>query len=792
MIAIKYTLKLKERLCCNKLPVFIVLMLFAPLLLFAQAGLSWLPSPGAAAAPVSAEIHTFLKGLSGNMRVLACGYRGAQLGSLEPVPVGKKGTKNEWELNIDKYSEQKEDQEIMDLTFRFKREGRTIADAGVALAIDFGNWDVSNYVMIPASVYNGNRNRIVTRGYNEGVDRSDLYRKDLPQTTTSLPQLSPNAGELSRLEINISNTATPAVCIYDRRKGLGFVLLCDQGIMVKDQVIDHGLILEENKSRTQATLVVSAPGVRERKPEFIGFSKSPDRGITWSPGDAHTIKLRLYKFKAKDIPGFLNTFSKIRKDLTGKNQPRQLVPFSAINQIMTRNIDKRYYEGKFSFYCPENADWISFGWIGGLINTFPMLALNDALHRERVMRTFDFGMTYGQGRSGYFWGALNKDGWPFGREAYNDRPEIVLTRKNADVLYWMVKQFELMRAQGHAAFIKADWEWRIRKLADAFVKTWKEEGQWGNDLDHETGKVAVYNSSGGVMAIAGLALASRYYHNPEYLRVAEAAAAYYYKNFALTGMTTGACADILQNADSETAIAFTTALMTLYEFTGKPVYLRQSRDLANLAATWTTSFDYRLPAYTALAKLGAKLTGAVWASTQNKHGAPGFCTQSGDALFRIYRSTGEQRYAELLYDIAHAYAEGIQPNGHITERLTYCDADSRGSRGDGGKTGWNETNGALMSLEIPGVYLRTDIDRFFVFDHLEGRVTKRDQKHQKVWVELHNPTPYAATVRLLAENGNQSAKALKLTSFLDWKKIEIGAGQTSRFVVEGTVIKKNG
>ncbi len=44
----------------------------------------------------------------------------------------------------------------------------------------------------------------------------------------------------------------------------------------------------------------------------------------------------------------------------------------------------------------------------------------------------------------------------------------------------------------------------------------------------------------------------------------------------------------------------------------------------------------------------------------------------------------------------HAHAEGIQPNGKITERLTYCDADSRGSR-DGGKTGWNETNGALMA-----------------------------------------------------------------------------------------------
>ena len=127
--------------------------------------------------------------------------------------------------------------------------------------------------------------------------------------------------------------------------------------------------------------------------------------------------------------------------------------------------------------------------------------------------------------------------------------------------------------------------------------------------------------------------------------------------------------------------------MTLYEVTGKEQYLKQSADLANLCATWTVSFPYRLPENTPLAKLGANLTGAVWASTQNKHGAPGFCTQSGDALFKLYRSTGDASYAELLRDVIHAHAEGIQPNGKITERLTYCDADSRGSRGDGGQNG---------------------------------------------------------------------------------------------------------
>ena len=40
---------------------------------------------------------------------------------------------------------------------------------------------------------------------------------------------------------------------------------------------------------------------------------------------------------------------------------------------------------------------------------------------------------------------------------------------------------------------------------------------------------------------------------------------------------------------------------------------------------------------------------------------PGICTPSGDALFKIYRATGDRRYAELLRDIVHAHAEGIKP-----------------------------------------------------------------------------------------------------------------------------------
>lgn len=709
-------------------------------------------------------------------RILECSYNNAELAEKQLIEQrGKSASSQGWEYDL-VTSPVKGEKDALDLavTCRLKNESKT--SCGVAVAFDFNKWSADHYVMIPASVYNGNRNRIVDRPYASGLDRKDMYRKDLPQTTVALPQLSPVAGEPSRIEVNTSNTTTPAICVYDRKNKQGFIVLTEQGIQYNGQIIDNGFIVEESSDRSKASLVISAPGVRSKKPEFIGFSDSPDRGITWNRGEERTLHFRIYQFPASDMAAFLDKFMTVRKSVTGKNSPRNLIPFSEVSRLMCKNIDDRYYkDDKYQFYCPENASWISFGWIGGLINTFPMLALGDEMHRNRVKKTFDFGLTLGQGESGYIYGALNYDGKIFGRDGYDETPEIVLTRKNADVLFWMMKQFMLMKAQGYGNEIKSEWERRVKLLADAFVSTWKKDGQWGNLLNNKTGDIAVYNTSSGVMAVGGLALAAQYYHQPEYMSIARQAADYYYADFLKWGMTTGACADILQNSDSETAAGFMTSLMVLYETTGEEQWLHKSRDLANLCASWTISFDYRLPPNTPLAKLGAKLAGAVWASTQNKHGAPGFCTSSGDPLFKIYRATGDERYASLMYDIVHAHAEGIQPNGHITERLTYCDADSRGSRGDGGKTGWNETNGALMAIEIPGIYLRTDIDRIFVFDHVKVKVTSRDKT--RVTLQITNSTKFDAVVSVLAENKEQAGKPLGYTAFLNWSKVSIKAGE---------------
>lgn len=752
----------------------------------AEERIPWIPIDDPSAPDMyhmEAHLSPVLSPFQGRVRLLECRYEKALLKQLHLFSGEQQGKEWEYAIIASKIPPGKgirqepmpEGTTAAEITFNVRRLGPSQDSTGFALAFDFLNWDSENYLMIPSSVYNGNRNRLVNRPYAQGLDRNDLYKKDLPQTTAPVPQLSPNQGDVSRLEVLTGNAATPAMCIFDRKNNRGFILLVEQGIRKNGEILDNGLIFEESPDRTQASLVVSFPGIREKKPEFIGFSTSPDRGTTWNTGDTCSVRVQIYSFPARDIPALLDQFMSIRKNLTGPNSPRNLIPQSEVLRMMTDLIDGRFYRGrKHQFYCPENAEWISYGWIGGLMNTFPMLALGDQRHRNQVKSTFDFGLGYGQGKSGYFYGALNKDGKPFGREGYDETPEIVLTRKNADVLYWMVKQFMLLKQQGHAEEINPEWEQKVHYLADAFVKTWKRERQWGNFLHNGTGDIAVYNTSGGVMAVAGLTLAAAYFNEPSYLTTAQEAAEYYNGLFQNTGMTTGACADILQNADSETAIALATSFMTLHEASGDSVWLDRCRNAAHLVATWTVSYDYILPPQTPLAQHGAKLAGAVWASTQNKHSAPGFCTQSGEVLFRLYRQSGDERYAELLCDVLHAHAEGIQPNGRISERLTYCDADSRGSWE--GYTGWNETNGAMMALEIPGIYVRTDSEHFYCFDHVQATVKSRSGS--SAILEIFNPTVFDANVSIFAESKVEAGKPLPVIAFPQWQHVTIKAGQT--------------
>ena len=332
---------------------------------------------------------------------------------------------------------------------------------GVAVAFDRAGWSSDNYVMLPSAVYGGNRQRIVSRAYATGLDRTDYYRKDLALTSNPIPQLSPEFGAKSRLELLSCNVATPAMAVLDRHRSTGTIYITAQGLPQENEVKDFGLIVEESPDRSMASFVVSAPGVRELKPEFIGFSSSPDRGIKVSKGDTLTVAVNEIRFNCPDVPSLLGRFMAERKNIpaTKPSEVRNLIPMSRVMKLMMADIDDRYLDRDTTqYYCPENADWMSYGWIGGLMNTYPALALGDAEHLRRVVNTFDFGLSHGEGKSGYFYDTVGSDGNVLRRDAAaaENIPDIALTRKNADMLYWPVKQFMLMKKQGNGKLIKPE------------------------------------------------------------------------------------------------------------------------------------------------------------------------------------------------------------------------------------------------------------------------------------------------------------------------------------------------
>jgi hypothetical protein len=227
--------------------------------------------------------------------------------------------------------------------------------------------------------------------------------------------------------------------------------------------------------------------------------------------------------------------------------------------------------------------------------------------------------------------------------------------------------------------------------------------------------------------------------------------------------------------------------MALYYTTKDVQWLKKAEMQAALCATWTLSYDPVFPPGSTTAKLGCHMAGAVWASIQNKHSAPGICTSSGDYLFKLYRATGNQLYADLIRDIQHAHAEAVNMPNHITtnyligssmERIQPSDAEGRGSVGNfiHTRNSWTETNGVLMSMELPGIYVQTDRKKIYVFDHMEAAVVKQDAKG--LTLSVKNPTLYDGNVSVFAETSSLASKPLSYSAFMNWPKIRLRASET--------------
>ena len=749
---------------------------------------SWLSGEGEAAAYRGPKVVSRLMArLQGALRPMVCRYEGQVLQASHPF--GQQVMQlpgATWRCRMEA---EELGRGVVDLTVDYALEQGMMEQAGVALAFDWGAWSRDNYLLLPAYVYNGNRFHVETNGYCAPFPASYLHNAQAPLLFSNSPRLSEQQAP-AKIEGLTGNVATPAFCFYSPAQRQGCIILlepqCPWG--------DYGMMVEENARQDRATMVISAPGVREMAAGFGSFRPSGDSARVWRAGDALRMHVRIYQFGARGIPDLLDRLMDVRKELTGPNEPRNLCPFSETLAMTAqykngvRWLDKGE-EG--AYYRMENSDGYQVGWVGGLMGTYALLAMDDALMRSRVVSTFDYVLRRMRSPSGYLYGAY-KDG-----QVRSDRegiPEAVLVRKNADALLFMIKHFMLLERQGYGHLVKPLWRETAYGMARAFVRTWERYGELGNYVDARTGDILIHHTTSGAIAPAGLALASMYFGDKSLLDAAKEIAAYYHREYVeRLGLTCAHSGDIMQDADADSAYGLVESMMALYEATGDKVWLDRAQTAAQLGATWTLSYDHQFPPTSTLGQLGAHVAGAVWASVQNKHAAPGICTSSGDYLFKLYRATGQRRYAELLRDIAHAHAEVVETPGRVTtgmgpgtsmERIQTSDAEGRGAEGLIYKTsnGWTEDCGMLMAVEIPGIYVQTDRDVHAVFDHLEVQVER--QRGRDVVLRITNPTRYDAVTAVLAETAAEARKPLGYTAFMNWKRVAVKAGQTVELTVE--------
>ena len=780
---------------------------------------TWLPVGGSESASF---LDDFLQSIHGHMRILACWYEGNQLRASRVFSGGRLTAGHSvWACAAQK-SPVNNHPDALDLKLTFKLTEGVANSAGVAVAFDFTPWTTDNYVLVPALLYGGNRFRILPHSYPPYIYNPKERPLDMPVTTTDILHLNPD-GSHAKVEMNAGNVATPMLSFFDPKEKRGFILLAEQCTRFGN----NGLFVEEDAgprtARKQISFVVSAPGVREQRYVMCGRAPSWDHGTDWKVGDELTLKFKLYNFPADNLPAFYAKAFEVRKALTGKNTHDCITPYSAaLGLILKHHNADKWFEGseysnyfawtgykpskgdkwfrgrEYDYYCNRPGDpgptSHQIGWGSIPITSFPELIAGTPERLERVCLTMDAVMAT-QSQSGLMY-AINRDGTIFG-DAFRKEtqwPMIAMTRRTMDVLYFGLQTLDVLKKRGHAGMIKPAWENGLRACADGLVNVWRKYGQFGQFIDADTLKMNINGSTAGCAAGAGLALASRYFRDLKYLTLAKAAVRMYYTRDFLRGYAGGGAADILQSPDSEAPWDMLESCVVLYEVTGSREWVEKARYAADMLSTWMVSYDYAFPEGSAMQRAGTHAVGSIFASSQNNHGAPGFYILSGDSLLKLFRATGEERYAEMYKDTAHNVIQYVgapynplrHENGHVTERVQLSDweGNNMGSVNyPDSNMAW-ETLAALTCLENPGIYLHTDDDTFLVLDHVEAKVVKRDSTG--VTFAVINPTRYPAHVKIFAESAARAKQPLDYAAYLGWPHIELAAGARGVWRVDAT------
>lgn len=631
-----------------------------------------------------------------------------------------------------------------------------VTAAAAALEFRIDNWTVNNFVFTPGSTYNGNRFESRRIDYSPRIMHPKDAGVDAPLVVTDIPRLNKHNGP-SRMQLTSGAAALPCIGYHDPAAATGMLIISDQG----NRLGDYGMDIEENRSRNTAWIAITSPHVRELTQYHIANNQYPssDKARDFETGDSVTISCRVYQFPAPGISAFYNRYFRIQQEMIRPLTFTKQLPFSAAYALIEDKFNRMNWHpaGYYAMDAIHNNRHWKPGWVSGMPAAYALWLGGKDTTRHRVIAQNNWAFPAAIAPSGFFWErGLDGVQWIGGDYSKFHTQNWHLVRSSADALFYTLR---LLQVQSNLLGNQPDyaaWQAGAKRVADSFVRTWNRYRQFGHFVHSQTGEIVVGGSASGGIVPADLVLAYQFFHDTSYLRIAREAGTYFYNSFIAKGFTTGGPGDALQNPDSESCYGLLESYMALYEVSKDAIWLQYAEETARLLATWVMPYHYRFPAQSTMGKISAETGGTVWANTQNRHGGPGICTASGLALLKLYRTTGNSDYMELLRVIAQSIPQyvsrpdrpvGQLPPGCVDERI----ATSDWLEGVGeipNLSTWAEIAMMLTAVELPGIYIQRKSKTLTVLDHVNAKLM---EKRSAMFLQVENPTIYKANVRIVVD-----------------------------------------
>lgn len=518
------------------------------------------------------------------------------------------------------------------------------------IEIVFEKWEEDAYIFAPACVYDGNRIKQVDRKYPPMYVNCEVGENVQPLMMKGVPAL--NLDGSGKIEVTAGDMSVPCVGIFFKKRKEAFFLFSEQEVKGKN----IGFCVEKGK------ISVQYPANRGFAYRYVlPPEPNADKGVPMAFAETLESRLIIRTFACENIAQFFEIFFENRKILMRSERPANGYT-SELWHVMENHFNNHNWSGKY--YGNNRWEVWQCGWCGNAMSSYPLYVRGNEQTKQRAIQTVDYLVSY-TAPSGFFYGfivndvigddsfhrdELNKCVGDIGKceseNQFSAMKDAHLIRKSGDVLLFLYKHFECMP-------VKKEWETAAKNCAEAFVRLFNRYGTFGQFVNVETGEMQVGLSCAGASAVGGLVRSYEYFNESIYLETAKKACEYYYENFVARGITTGGPGEILTAPDSESSYAMVESCVLLYEATKEEKWLKYAKDSANLFSSWVMTYAYKFPEGCEFAIQGINTTGSVFANVQNKHSAPGICTFSGDTLYRLYRYTEDERYLELVKDIAY-------------------------------------------------------------------------------------------------------------------------------------------